>query len=169
MHIPFFFLIILFVLWLGYEVHKNNRAAKDSSKEFWARESEALMTPRKPIDDVKFIEIPDEIIPAKSVSPDNDTEREINELISELEALKKRQIADLSDYTNTDLRLKYGTVNFTRLSNADTAFARVVQIMPALISNLKTSGRTEEADVLLQFCERANISSNAINKLKNEP
>lgn len=168
MHIPFFFLIILFVIWLGYETRKNTKNQVNDSKRFWERESDALMTPRKPVDDVNFIEIPEDVIPAVIEKPSTDAEREINELTGELKALQSKKIADLSEFTNTDLRLKYGVPNFTMLMDADTNFSRLVQFMPLLIGNLLEAGHRDEAGRLLEFCNSNGIKSGAISRLADE-
>lgn len=168
MHIPFFFLIILFIVWLGYEIKKNSRQHEKDSKSFWERESDSLLTPRKPIDDVKFITIPDEIIPAVIENPVNDPEREINELSDELRSLQSKKIADLTEYTNTDLRLKYGVPNFAMLMDADTTYARLVQLLPALIRNLRDADHRDEACELLRFCSDNDIKSSLISKLEDE-
>lgn len=168
MHIPFFFLIILFVVWLGYEVKKNTGLHEKDSKKFWERESDALLTPRKPVDDVAFITIPDEVIPALVESPSTDYEREINELSSELRTLQSQKIADLSEYTNTDLRLKYGVPNFAMLMDADTNYGRLVQFMPGLLSALINSGRNEDAGRLIDFCKANNVTSSAIKRLADD-
>lgn len=165
MHIPFFFLIILFVIWLGYETRKHSGQQAKESKNFWDRESDSLLTPRKPLDDVNFITIPDEIIPETIVSPSSDAEREINDLADELKTLQSKKIADLSAYTNTDLRLKYGVPNFAMLMDADTCFGRLVQIMPAIISNLLDAGRKDDAARVFDFCRTNGIDSNMLRKL----
>ncbi len=200
MHLPYILIcVLIFTAWLGYEIRKSSRANAKDSEDFWSREHEALMTPRKSIDDVVFITIPKEIIPKKVVynppesnSPgSNDTSDDgslsadeyddeeedeeentieaayerINTLSAELRTLSKARIADLSEYTNTDLRLKYGVPNFTLLSTADTNFTRLVQIMPILISSLREVGMYEEADRLLAFCDENSISSGKIKNL----
>ena len=202
MHLPYILIcVLIFTAWLGYEIKKNSRANAKESADFWSREHEALMTPRKSIDDVVFITIPKEIIPKKVVynppeseapgsddatddpgvsdydeyDEDEEDEEEntleaayerINTLSAELRTLSKAKIADLSEYTNTDLRLKYGTPNFTMLSTADTNYTRLVQMMPILVSSLREVGMNEEADRLLDFCDENSITSGKIRNLR---
>ncbi|MBO4559914.1 MAG: hypothetical protein J5712_07535 [Lachnospiraceae bacterium] len=188
--------VLLFTAWLCYTIKKSSRESAKDSADFWARESESLMTPRKSIDDVVFITIPKEIIPKKVVyTPPEKEDRDdatddpgvsdcdeydedeeentleaayecINTLSSELRSLSKAKIADLSEYTNTDLRLKYGTPNFTMLSTADTNYTRLVQMMPALVSSLREVGMNAEADRLLDFCDENSITSGKIRNLR---
>ena len=193
--------VLIFTAWLGYEIKKSSRQNAKESHDFWARESEALLTPRKSIDDVVFITIPKEIIPRKvvyvppvpeeaeenaptddAIAPtdfDEDDEDEdeeedtlaaayerINTLSAELKALSKAKIADLSEYTNTDLRLKYGSPNFTMLSGADANYTRLVQILPVLISTLREAGKNEEAERLLDFCDENSIVTGKIKNLR---
>ncbi len=207
-------LVMIFVAWLNYELRKASRQDSSGKAKFWERESEALLTPRKSIDDVNFITIPKEIIPKKikpevkpldpapeneapgSLDPDNiiktefpedddyDDEDEdededtsdsyethverINTYSAELKALSKLKIADLSEYTNTDLRLKYGSPNFNQLFEADNNFTRLIQILPNLIRSLIKVGKVDEAAKLLDFCDKNKIETGEIRKLKNE-
>ncbi len=208
-------LVIIFTAWLNYELKKASREDSAGRSKFWARESEALLTPRKSMDDVNFITIPKEIIPKKikpevpdpepspknplpgsDTDPDNiirtefpedgdyDDEDEdededtsdsyethverINTYSAELKALSKLKIADLSEYTNTDLRLKYGSPNFNQLFEADNNFTRLIQILPNLIRSLIKVGKVDEAAKLLDFCDKNKIETGEIRKLKNE-
>ena len=177
-------------------IKKNTRQASEDSKRFWERESEALLTPRKSIDDVRFISIPEDIIPRddlrnenegnsqdlvtpiiQSVEYDEDEEENeseatarerVSSISAELRGLSKKKIADLSEYTNTDLRIKYGSPNFTKLSTADSNYIRLVQVLPILISSLMVLSRTEEARKLLDFCDENDISTARIKALRSE-
>ena len=213
------FSVLAFVAWLGYRIKKSTREDTNKSAQFWARESEALLTPRKSIADVKFIKVPEDIIPGAepdipdtdSVSgsetasePTDDDERpadisynarniiesvefdvdvdedekpELSEeeareriltLSEELRHLSKAKIADLSEYTNTDLRIKYGSPNFTKLSKADANYTLLVQILPILIQSLMTVNRRSEARKLLDFCDENGISTGRLKKLREE-
>ena len=206
---------IIFTAWLNYELKKASREDSAGRSKFWARESEALLTPRKSMDDVNFITIPKEIIPKKikpevpdpepspkdplpgsDTDPDNiirtefpedddyDDEDEdededisdsyethverINTISAELKILAEKQIADLSEYTNTDLRIKYGSPNFNQLFEADNNFTRLVQIMPILIHSLIRIGKVEEAAKLLDFCDENAIVTGELKKLRSE-
>lgn len=175
--IPLFFLIILFVVWLGYEIKKGNRDSKKASEDFWKKEHEAFLTPRKSIDDIRFIVIPDEIIPSALEclpegfdNTDNEGEDnlcELNAMIDELRKLSASKIADLSAYTNTELRLRYGAPNFTELSNADTAFTRLLRLIPKLVECLREFGLDDDAKKLLDFCDQNGITSKKIRALQN--
>lgn len=168
MHIPFFFLILLFIGWLAYEIKKNSKQSQNSSKEFWARESESLLTPRRSTEDVVYITVPEEIIPLEIIDASDEDSVRINELSAELKELSSKPVSDLSSYTNTDLRLKYGVPNFNSLWEADNNYARLVQLLPKLISVLMDRGMSEEAGKLLQFCEDNNISTAELTRLKND-
>ncbi len=170
---PILVIALIFVVWLGYEIKKSSGDSAADSKQFWARESEALMTPRKSIDDVKFITIPEDIIPNIDFEIPADCEdptpyERIESLSKELLTMSKNKVADLSEYTNTDLRLKYGSPNFTLLSTADTNYSRLVQLMPLLLSSLIETGRADEARKLLDFCEENGVSSLALTRIKND-
>lgn len=170
---PILVLALIFVVWLGYEIKKSSGDSAADSKQFWARESEALMTPRKSIDDVHFITIPEEVIPNSEFDIPEDCDdptpyERIKTLSKELLTMSQSKVADLSEYTNTDLRLKYGSPNFTLLSTADTNYSRLVQLMPILLSSLIETKRFDEAHKLLDFCEENGVSSLALTRIKND-
>lgn len=157
-------IVLIFVIWLGYEIKKSRRAGEQQSKEFWDRENEALLSARKSTADILFIEVPDEIIPPVVIDAEDEDSLSVNTLISELESLRGTKIADLSEYTNTDLRIKYGTANFTWLSEADTRFASLVRIMSGLITLLVKTSRSDDARILIDYCGRNGISTRSITE-----
>ena len=167
MRIPIFFLIIVFVIWLGYEVKKNTGQHIKESRAFWDREKESFLTPRKSTEDIHYIELTEDIIPPEILDAEAESAVRANELSAELRTFIGKKIADLSEYTNTDLRIKYGAPNFNELWDADNNFARLVQIMPKLIEALLDSGMTSEASELMAFCDASGISSTELTRLRN--
>lgn len=58
-----FGIVIIFVLWLNYEIRKNNRLSKIKSEEFWAKEAQANMTRKTDISNLDYIKIPIDKLP----------------------------------------------------------------------------------------------------------
>ena len=58
---PVFASVIVFCIWLAYEIRKSHKKGEKAEKAFWAREAEADNTRKVPLDDLHYIVIPDEI------------------------------------------------------------------------------------------------------------
>ena len=61
---------------------------------------------------------------------------------------------DLSEKTNTDLKLEFGTANFTTLAEADTNYALLISDCEKAADLLSDAGRNEEAYTLLDYAAR---------------
>lgn len=158
---PVFFLIMIFTIWLCYELKKGSRQSKKDSEEFWARERSSWTVPRQSTDDINFVTVPASSIPEKLPG---DSE-ELKAAIDGLNALVGIKVADLSMYTNTELRHKYGTANFNELSEADTSYTTLVNLVPKCITLLREEGRSAEAEQLLLLGQACNIKTKAFKAL----
>lgn len=116
---------IIFIIWLSYELKKHEKLDKKATEDFWKREQEANHVRKKDLDHLSYVQIPFEYIP-KSLLSDNNT---VSDCLSVLETLSDKKIVNLSGYSNTDLKLEYGTANLTILSEYDenyTVYARTI-------------------------------------------
>ncbi|MCR5322073.1 MAG: hypothetical protein K6E85_02140 [Lachnospiraceae bacterium] len=154
-----FCLVILFLIWFTYE-RKKNDTDFSKSKAFWERERKATYVPRQSMDDIKFIEFTEELIP--EIKPDSSDE--LKAVIEDLHRLPGTKICDLSAYSNTDLRLKYGTGNFNDLSVADNNYTRLIQWSGKLLKYLDEDGRIEDGRALIDFLRKNGITSQQIAK-----
>ena len=122
MIIPVFIIIfVIFIAWTQYEMKKSSKAARKAEEEFWAREEQANFAPKQDISDLPLLKFDESVIPTppeNAFSPEDD----VTTYIKELKALIKEPMIDLSEYTNTDLKLAYGVANFTTLSSYDDNF-----------------------------------------------
>ena len=157
-----FCLVILFLIWFTYE-RKKNDTDYSKSKAFWDREQKASYVPRASMDDIEFITIPEDAIPASRP----EFSEELRDAINELRSLSSQQICDLSEYSNTDLKLKYGTGNFMDLSKADNNYTRLVQWSGKLLTRLDEEGYLNEAASYMEFLRQNNITSRLLEKYLN--
>ena len=146
MHIPIFGLIMIFVLWLTYELKKRTRLTKQDTEDFWEKERRSGFVPRQNTDDIRFINIDESALPTDCLSGSP-----LDEAVRGILSLKDVPVADLSEFTNTELKLKYGTANFTKLSEADTHFTSLAQNLGKCISLLYDEGRLAEAEKAALF------------------
>lgn len=89
--------------------------------EFWEKERLANSTRKKDISELPYFKVPanDVLTP-----PDNagDDEKSIQFYIDKINDSLNTPMIDLSEYSNTDLKLAYGVGNFKRLSEYDENF-----------------------------------------------
>ena len=130
--IPVFIIIfIIFIAWTQYEMKKSSREAKKKEDEFWARELEANHAPKRDISDIPLLHFEESIIPVAPEGTFTD-EDDVTGYIKELKGLLREPMIDLSEYTNTDLKLKYGIGNFKTLSNYDSNYSSFLLLLTNL-------------------------------------
>ncbi|MBR4345054.1 MAG: hypothetical protein IKP88_20505 [Lachnospiraceae bacterium] len=153
MKIPVFGLVMIFVIWLSYELKKHTKEEAKTHKDFWERERKSGFIPRKSTSDIHYITITESFLP---VDRGDDTS-ELNVLCKRILNFSDKKIADLSSMTNTELKEKYGTANFTSLSEADTNFTNLVPLLGRLCELLYEEGRLAEAETAALFCVDSGI------------
>lgn len=158
MNIPYFGLVIIFVVWLSYELHKSRRKNEKASEDFWEREIEAGSVRRQSTDDIKFICFDTSVLPLDRGEPDS----ELESLCDRIEKLSVKKIADLSAYTNTDLKMKYGVANFQELSEADTRFTSLTPLVGNLCNYLYENNRSDEAMKVSEYAINIGIHTSVV-------
>ncbi|MDE6219160.1 MAG: hypothetical protein K2G51_01780 [Lachnospiraceae bacterium] len=131
----------------AYALRNAKRKEQDIDREFWDREQRANFTRRKPLDDLNYITIPEELLAMK---PDIMTE-ELQSYLDDLNDLSSTKIVNLTGYTNTDLKLKYGTANINILSDYDFHYTNLVTLLQKLAELLHDSLEDELAIKVLEF------------------
>lgn len=76
---------------------------------------------------------------------------EVSELFETLRYLSNQKIVNLTGYTNTDLKLEYGTANITCLSEYDQNYTLLARTLQRLAEILYKSGRIKKARTVLEF------------------
>ena len=130
----------IFCAWLFYEQRKSSRIQKKASEDFWAREELANTTRKKDISDLPLVHIGEEEIPFLE-TPDES----ITIYIGQLRQIIKEPMLDLSDYSNTDLKLAYGVGNFKTLSEYDENFNAFLVALTNLARSYERAGYHEQA------------------------
>ena len=143
----FFILVITLVILIRYEITRNSKAERRSSKAFWEREREASFTRNKDISGLDYINIPEDLI-ASLPSLENE---EYTAALENLNALKGTKILNLTGITNTDLKASYGTGNFAFLSECDERFNTLYVSLKTISRTLKEAGYTELSDKIYVY------------------
>ncbi len=119
MIIPVFIIIfVIFIAWTQYEMKKSSKEAEKANEAFWAREEQANFAPKQDISDLPLLHFEESVIPMPPEGAFTE-EDDVSTYIKELKTLLREPMIDLSEYTNTDLKLAYGVANFTTLSGYD--------------------------------------------------
>ena len=148
MRIPFTFfsLFVIFALWTIYEIHKSKSQQQRKNDEFWEKERAANDVRRKPVNNLPYIIITNEIIP--DITTDDN---QILTLINQLSAMKELKILNLSGKTNTDLKMEYGPANLPFLTECDNNFINFCRVTNALGKTLADNNYISEAIQIYEF------------------
>lgn len=136
----YFVCFCIFCAWLFYEQRKSQRLQKKASDDFWAREALANSTRKKDISDLPLIRVEEKEIPFIETQ-----EESIITYIGQLRQIIQEPMADLSDYSNTDLKLAYGVANFKTLSEYDENFNTFLVTLTNLARSYERNGYHEQA------------------------
>ena len=119
MKFPFLASFIVFLLILNHTLKRREKTDVSNERSFWAREREANSVRRKSLDHLNYIQIPLQQFPL-NLLPEDSQAMECQQLIEELASQK---IVNLTGFSNTDLKLEYGTANINVLSELHTPCA----------------------------------------------
>ncbi len=147
MNLAIFATFIIFTSILSMTIKRHNRSEKKRREQFWEREERANQVRRKPLDDLDYVTIPLESLPTTVMSGD----MIVRDCLDMLTSLSHEKIVNLAGYTNTDLKLTYGTANITALSQYDQNFTLLAQTLQKWAETLHRAGYTVEARQVLEY------------------
>ena len=186
---PIFASVLVFCAWLAYEIHKSKKKTQKSAEAFWDKEAKANATPKKSLDDLNYITIPDEIVslsskdftsesgensknngdfssnsnngdPDKIIISDATSEHALNEegipndvsdALTLIQTLKNSKIVNLSNISNTDLKLSYGAANLPVLTEYDQNYLSLSRALICISEYALHIGRKDIAKLILEF------------------
>jgi hypothetical protein len=143
---PFLASFIVFCIWLTYQLKKHEKLEETTLNDFWSRERQANQVRKKSLDNLPYVEIPFDYIP-RSLLSDNEM---VQECLSILDGLSEQKIVNFTGYTNTDLKLQYGTANLTLLSKYDENYTLYARTLYQLASIYYENGYESNARLLLE-------------------
>lgn len=135
-----FICFIVFIFWMNVKGNHEKRKTSTWDQNYWAREKEANFTRKKDISDLDYIQISEEELPFSTNVTDK--ERDYQEQVKK--CLTKKML-NLSDMTNTDIKLKYGTANFQILSVYDQNFVQFIRNLNTWAHYIHTEHPEEDA------------------------
>ena len=139
--------LILLCSIIARNIKRQSKTERQKEQSFWERERRANSVRRKPLDNLEYITVPMEQFPTGLL-----TENPIvKECIETLEILSTQPIVNLTGYSNTDLKLEYGTANITVLMEYDQNYTLLVRTLQKWADILLENGYTKEAETLMEF------------------
>ncbi len=143
---PVFIIIVVGALF--FKIFMNRSMKKyDPDREFWEKERQANLTPKKSVDDLPYISVDPELLPLDI----NSSDAEIREMQDNIRLLADKKILNFTGISNTDLKLEYGAANISFLTSCDMYYTRLVQNLARLAEAYIKQGHTEEARKLLEY------------------
>lgn len=139
--------LILFSVFLSRIISRNKKQQKTEEYNFWERERQANSVRRKSLEHLDYIKIPLDRLPT-GLLPENTTVKECLEILKSLETLP---IVNLTGYSNTDLKLEYGTANITPLSEYDQNYTVLVRTLQKWADILWENNYISEAAAIMEF------------------
>ena len=147
MNFGFIGAFIVFCIVVSHNIKKQARQRRNKENAFWARELESNSVRKKSLDSLPYITIPLERFPTHLL-PENAT---VMECIQTLEDLTTQKIVNLTGWSNTDLKLEYGTSNLTPLSEYDQNYTLLVRTLQKWADELIAAGYEKEAFPVMEF------------------
>lgn len=156
MNLIIFASFIIFTSILSMTIRRHNRTEKKQQEQFWEREQRANQVRRKPLDDLDYVTIPLDTLPTDVMAQDVI----VRDCLDTLASLSREKMVNLAGYTNTDLKLTYGTANITALSQYDQNFTLLAQTLQKWAEALHSAGYVAETRQVLE-CAVLTIRSDA--------
>ena len=142
-----FIVFVYFIIIVAQTTRRQRTLAEKKEQEFWARERKANSVRKKSLDGLNYVKIPLDRLPMDAL-PEDEKVREYKDLLT---YLSTQPIVNFTGYTNTDLKLEYGTANITPLSQYDQNYTALVRTLQQWAELLLKAGLTGEAETVLSY------------------
>lgn len=139
--------LIIFCLVIFHNVQKSKRQREHDEQDFWTRERQANSVRRKSLDDLPYVQIPLETLPMQVCGKDP----QVADCLRIINELSLQPIVNLTGFSNTDLKLEYGTANITILTEYDQSYTLLVTTLQRWADLLYNAGYTDETRQILEF------------------
>ena len=142
-----FIVFVYTILIVARNTRRQKALAEKKEQEFWDREKRANSVRKKSLDGLDYVRIPLDKLPMDAL-PEDEKALEYKELLT---YLSTQPIVNLTGFTNTDLKLEYGTANITPLSQYDQNYTALVRTLQQWAELLLNAALTEEAETVLAY------------------
>lgn len=142
----FFCLLIIFCVWLSYELRKSDKIGRKQADEFWQREHDSNFVRKQSTDNLVRVVYDDTLV----YHDDCDNE-ELLSLERKIQDTFSHEIINLTGITNTELKLQYGMANLDYLSECDGYFTRLSTQLMEWANLLYNLGYKEDCKNVLDY------------------
>lgn len=146
MRFPLISIIAPAALLCFFYLKRSNRDVSLGTEELFERERQANSVRKQPLTDLNYVEIDLSRIPF--VDSDNEI---IQSNTETLKTLATQKIVNLSDYTNTDLKFKYGVANLPTLTEYDQNYTILCRTLYNLGKEYYAIEDVENAVTVLEY------------------
>ena len=144
---------IVFAIIISFSIKKQARRKNINEADFWTKESQANSVRRKSLDGLRYIHIPLEAFPTHLLNDDPD----VMDCINILENLTAQKIVNLTGWSNTELKLEYGTANITALSEYDQNYTLLVRTLQKWADALLEAAKFDRKILVEEFIDGREI------------
>lgn len=139
-------MLVIFIVWFRFKVRASNKVHQESSSKYWQKDRDSNNTRRVDITNLDYISIPLESLPM-----DDKKDATLNSYRDKIIQLSSEKIINLSGYTNTDLKYKYGVANLSILAEYDKHYSTLVSILQKWGERLYEKGLIQDGKSVLEF------------------
>lgn len=156
-----FLIFVLFTLWFSFARKRSSFLQGKKLNNFWEKESNANNTRKTSLECLDYVTIPLNLLDLTSVS----TDHLILEYSKTLKTLSEKKIVNLTDISNTDLKLKYGSSNLPVLTEYDQNFTLLVQTLNHIGKRLFELDDINNAIIVLEYAVNCGSDISSTYKL----
>lgn len=157
MKFPFFASFVIFILILQHNIRKGKKTSEQSEAEFWKRESSANDVRRQSLEDLAYITFkaepffPINLLDAANCPEFLSMNPDAKEILSRFLFLEQQKIVNLNEYTNTDLKFKYGVANLPALTEMDSNYNELITLLHNYGSLYAKEGYETQTLTILEY------------------
>ena len=157
MKFPFFASFLIFILILQYNLRKGQKSQENQETEYWKREYSANSVRKQSLDDLTYITFQAEpfyplTLLGAAICPEFlERNPEVKNILSRLLFLEGQKIVNLTEYTNTDLKFKYGVANLNLLTEYDTNYNELITLLHNYGTILEKESYFAQALTVLEY------------------
>ena len=145
---PIFTVFVIFALFTFIFMKRSTNSFSKEKEQFLEREREANSVRKQPLTDLNYVKIDINSLPKIETEDEYLLERfRTLGVLSE----EDTKICNLSFFTNTELKLKYGVANLTLLTEYDQNFTNLCRCLYEIGNRLYNSGDIENAKAYLEY------------------
>ncbi len=147
MHFPILTSLLILIIIMHFKISRSGREMEHQLDDFWEKENRANSIRKRPLDDLVYVTVPAHFFEF----PYDPADDRVSEALRILNSLKDVPAVNLTGISNTDLKLKYGTANISKLTEYDQNYTMLVRSLQTCANSLHKNGRDDEAKEILEY------------------